>query len=398
MRNTTIRPENFVWAKEEFGHAELGDKRLVHRLVLLSARVAQSPAGTVTGAIRDAAESQGAYDFLANERFSHEPIAEAMFEATLKRLGLEPEPFVWVPIDGSSLKFTDKAKRKGLGSIGTRKSGALGLKTMSASAVSPTQGVVGLLSLRLWKRPLRRAKKPLAKRKVKQKETQHWLETMRAVRGRLQRHAPWCEPWFLLDREGDAWPTLLEGLEPAGGLFTVRAAWNRRLARGPGKYLWEALQNSPILGSYHLEVPRGAKRAARTARMELRACPLTLDLRDKWSKKHFEAPLYAVWTHERGTTPAGEKPLEWMLLTNFAVSSLDDAFLVVLGYAQRWRAEEFHHAWKSGACNAEATQLRSQERILKWVVLLAAVAMRIQRIKTLSRTQPHLPEIGRAHV
>src|SRR5207253_4754901 len=112
-------------------------------------------------------------------------------------------------------------------------------------------------------------------------------------------------------------PTILEGLQPGGGPFTIRAAWNRRLARGPGKYLWEALQNSPLLGSYELEVPGGPKRKARTARMEVRACELTLDLRNKWSGKHFEAPLYAVWTCERGTAPEGEKPLEWMLLTNY---------------------------------------------------------------------------------
>src|SRR5205085_5794962 len=100
-------------------------------------------------------------------------------------------------------------------------------------------------------------------------------------------------------------------------------------------------------------------------------CELTLDLRNKWSGKHFEAPLYAVWTCERGTAPEGEKPLEWMLLTNYPVQDLTDARLVIGRYAQRWKTEEFHHSWKSGVCNVEATQLRTRERILKWAMTQA---------------------------
>ncbi|MBC7897696.1 MAG: hypothetical protein H7066_19920 [Cytophagaceae bacterium] len=38
-----------AWAREEYGHAELGDRRLTTRLVEMTAQVMERPAGTVSG-------------------------------------------------------------------------------------------------------------------------------------------------------------------------------------------------------------------------------------------------------------------------------------------------------------------------------------------------------------
>jgi len=59
---------------------------------------------------------------------------------------------------------------------------------------------------------------------------------------------------------------------------------------------------------------------------------------------------------ETGTTPRGEKPVHWRLLTNHGVASVADVQRVVLGYQQRWRDEELHKTWKSGAWSVEETQ------------------------------------------
>jgi len=63
----------------------------------------------------------------------------------------------------------------------------------------------------------------------------------------------------------------------------------------------------------------------------------------------------------------------------------------VFSYAQRWRIEEFHKTWKSGACNVERCQLRAAKHVIKWATIMAAVASRIERIKVLSRSTPDLP-------
>ncbi|HMJ13074.1 MAG TPA: IS4 family transposase, partial [Polyangiaceae bacterium] len=64
---------------------------------------------------------------------------------------------------------------------------------------------------------------------------------------------------------------------------------------------------------------------------------------------------------------------------------------VIFGYTLRWRIESFHKTWKSGACNVEETQLRSQQAVTVWATLLAAVAARIERLKLLSRSDPEKP-------
>jgi hypothetical protein len=98
-----------------------------------------------------------------------------------------------------------------------------------------------------------------------------------------------------------------------------------------------------------------------------------------------------VWVHEQGTTPAGEKPLDWMLLTNAPFETMEAASEVVLGYSMRWRIEEFHKTWKTGACKVEDTQLRGRNAIIRWATILAVVATRIERLKRLARSEPEKP-------
>src|SRR5262249_34187457 len=99
----------------------------------------------------------------------------------------------------------------------------------------------------------------------------------------------------------------------------------------------------------------------------------------------------AVWAREEGTTPVGEDPLDWLLFTNHPVDTLEDAMLVIYGYTQRWRVEDFHRTWKSGECDVESTQIRSFHGFRSLSTILSANAVRIERLKTLSRTKPEAP-------
>jgi hypothetical protein len=63
--------------------------------------------------------------------------------------------------------------------------------------------------------------------------------------------------------------------------------------------------------------------------------------------------------------PDPEDALEWRMLTMFPVQDFADARLVVMGYTQRWRVEQFPRAWKSGQCGVEKTQLCSKEAVMK---------------------------------
>jgi hypothetical protein len=147
----------------------------------------------------------------------------------------------------------------------------------------------------------------------------------------------------------------------------------------------------PVVTEYDLAVTAGYKRTARTARMVVRACRLPFELRDKQTRERFTKEIGVVLAREEGTVPAGEAPIDWLLLTNRPLTSIGEIRQVILGYAQRWRIEDFHRAWKSGACRVEENQLQSPEAVKKWATILAAVAVRIERIKLLSRREPERP-------
>ncbi len=92
---------------------------------------------------------------------------------------------------------------------------------------------------------------------------------------------------------------------------------------------------------------------------------------------------------EVGTTPRGETPIHWRLLTNHPITTTKDVLAVVDGYTKRWRIEELHRVWKSGALRVEETQLRSAARVIKWAILAVVTAARIERLRVLARTTPN---------
>src|SRR5438128_10311426 len=237
------------WAGEEFGLAKLGDKRRLERLVRMAATMANQPAGQVTAVFDSAAEREGAFRLLENDAVPVEQIALASHQACARRAA--GEEFAFVPIDGTSLKLTDRKREKGLGVVGPRSAGASGLHVMNALAVSRAGVPLGLCGQAYWareKRVKRQGKHD--RRPVEEKETRHWLAVMQQARKVFASEAPRTRPWFQLDRGGDAWPVLLDGLKP-GELFTVRAARDRRLttAEQQRRYLWETLESQPVLGT-----------------------------------------------------------------------------------------------------------------------------------------------------
>jgi hypothetical protein len=383
-----------TWAQEEFGGARLCDRRWERRLVRAAARTARAPGGKVSEVFGNDAARQGAYGLLESRAVDAAAVAMPMFAATARRC--REAEFVYCPVDGSSLTLVDPGKEKGFGPIGDRVHGARGLKVISALAVSPDSVPLGLLSQEWWARldrvPAAQSKKRRAKRRTEDKETQRWLNAMEQSRQTMERVSPGTRVWFQIDREGDAWP-IIEKANVENHDFTIRGSHDRRVIGRSGEmvHLRKALESESVVDTYELDVTASVKRTARKATMSVRACRLEFDFRDKRTQKHFRRHLNVVLAREEGTTPASEKPIDWLLITNRTVENAKQIRQVILGYAQRWRIEDFHRTWKSGACRVEESQLRSAEAVKKWATILAAVAVRIERIKKLARSEPERP-------
>lgn len=379
------------WANEELFSAYLPDRRHVKRAISMLTRMAQRPAGRVLDVFETSAERQGAYDLLQNSTIRADAIAASIAEATVMRAAGDGE--MYVAVDGSSAALTDKLGTKNFGAVGTNGKGARGLKMINAYGVSMSGVPLGITAQVWWARKsVGKHRRDHQTRKLADKETTHWCDAIDRTIETAARVAPHVRLCLLLDREGDGVHTL-EKVAASGHDFIVRSSHNRRL-ESSGKvprYLRDELAKTKPCGAYQLTVLGGPGRTAREARMVVRFGTFTLRMQDKATGTISRLTLTAVSARETGTTPRGETPLHWILLTNRAVTSLDEACAVVYGYSMRWRIEEFHRTWKSGACNIEGSQLRKKDHFIKWATLMAAIAARIERLKVLARTEPTLP-------
>lgn len=132
-----MRLDARAWAFEEFGSAKVKDERRRRRLLDIATEVARSPSGVVAVAIRGEAARQGAYDFLEGEAVRSASLEDAVARACATRAAAEK--FALVPIDGTTLSFSDPSEKKEIGVLGRNADGAAGrgLKVVSALALDP---------------------------------------------------------------------------------------------------------------------------------------------------------------------------------------------------------------------------------------------------------------------
>ncbi len=349
------------------------------------------PAGRVTEVFDDAAGREGAFRLLENDEVPTDAIGVASALATVRRC--ERLPFVFAPLDGTSLQITDEDGEKRLGLVGARFLGSAGLQAMSCIAVAPDGTPIGILAQHYWARVERSTRKSDKNdnRPLAEKETRFWLQTMERSRAAFRDGGSTTRPWFQLDRGGDAGVLFLDGkLATEESWITVRAEYNRRLAGGIRETLWERLESQDPCAFYGLHVVGNNNRYERQAHMSLRFAMVDIGVRVP-SLGKLPVRMWAVLALEEGTAPDGEEPLEWMLLTTYPVHNAVDAEHVVFGYSTRWRIEQFHKMWKSGACRVEQTQLRDIDHIIRWAMILASVGVRLLRLTYLARSKPSLP-------
>jgi len=379
-----------AWAVEEFGSTKLGDVRRTRRLVDGVALLAGRPGGTVRGTFGDGAEAEGVYRLLESDGYETQEYLAASGRAAVLRC--RGEPFVYVAGDGSSLTVGDRSRKREVGRIGTKSFQARGLEVMTSMVIDRAGTPVGLVSQRYWRR-LASPTAPKRKRRIEEKETRYWLEVIEDCR-RLFAQPGAPKPWHQMDRGADFREMLQYAADAQHCWITVRASHNRKLVAPERDYLRAVMERQPVLGHLQVAVPARDKprRTARMATLELRAQRVCVRLRNRWLKTHRDVWLWAVLAREVGTTPPGEQSLQWMLWTNRPTHTAEDAALVVFGYCQRWKVEEFHKTWKS-VCRVERNQLHSMAAITRWAIMNAAVAVRIERIKRLSRNEPETPAL-----
>jgi hypothetical protein len=251
--------------------------------------------------------------------------------------------------------------------------------------------VLGLGAQQVWVRKGRKSKlKP---------ESLKWPNGIRPI-GTPPAGARWVH---VGDSESDCWEAIEAAVEQSSG-FALRACQNRQAIAGHGAVdatepstLLELLKEQPMLGGKSLWVRARQDREARWAKLAVSAMPVTLLAPKNWAdkphrKKRPRPQSIACWAVRvwEIDPPAGQEPIQWVILTDERVVDLTTALKVVFWYSCRWLIEEYHKCLKSG-CRMEERQLEQASRLEALLGILSVVAIRLLQLKHQAKVNPNAP-------
>jgi len=382
-----LRKEITDWAEEEFGGADLGDRRLTKRLVQILRDFSARPQASIPQACQSRSKAKATYRFFDHPEITMEKILHPHYEATLLRA--KQEEVVLAVQDTTTLNYSAHPATENLGPIGYHSGKGIGLIVHDTMAFNQEGTPLGLMDLQCWARDpkdfgKKRRRYELA---LEQKESKKWLVSFRKV-AEAQKRCPGVTFVSVGDREADLYELFDLALrDSAGPKLLVRAMQNRVLAEGQG-HLWEEVLGQDVGEVLEVHVPRRGSRASRVARVEVRFAPVTLKA-PRRKKDLAEVKIWAVLAKEVETL-AGVEPIEWMLLTTCKVATVADAVEKVDWYKLRWGIEVYHRTLKSG-CKIEERQLGQADRIEACLGVDLVVAWRVYHLTKLGREVPDVP-------
>lgn len=362
-----------------FGHADLGDRRRTRRLVQLTDQLCQHPGGSLPDKLRSPKDLKALYRLCSRPEVTPAALLDAARQAVLHALSAHDEDTLLILHDATELDYsTHQSLTPQLGRVGQGRQ--RGYLCHNSLAVKPAgREVLGLVNQILHRRPQVAPDESLPQRRSRaSRESRLWLQGTAGLPG---------DPRLVdvVDRGGDTFEFLEHELR-SGRRFVVRAHHARKVsaeptaARSATRPLHAYARSLPALGGRSTDVtaqPRQGSRPARPARQAqllVSAAPLAVHRPHARRGEHGREPLpmwiVRVWEPE---PPAGAKGIEWLLLTNEPVATLDDAQRVIGWYQTRWVIEEFHKALKTG-CAVEGLQFTDTARLEPMIALLSLVA------------------------
>jgi hypothetical protein len=215
-------------------------------------------------------------------------------------------------------------------------------------ALTPEGIMLGTLDVWMWKRE--------PKGEALFKESIRWVEGYERVAEIAATRLV-----YIADREGDI-RALMDRAAALGhpADWLIRCLHNRTLTDG-GK-LWAELEQANVAGQVQFMLPRNGARKARSVVQTVRMA--RFELPPQGGKTLQVTAILAREEHP----PEGEAPVEWGLLTNEVLASLEQCCERIDGYRRRWLAEIFFRILKSG-CRVEALRLSSRARLERALAL-----------------------------
>jgi Transposase DNA-binding len=357
---------------------------VARRFRKLVRQLAQKIGQTIPFACQDWTNTKAAYRFLSNRRVDEAAILAGHFQATRERVASTGGP---VLILHDTTEFTySRESAEAIGILKTSFTGrgkdgrprqhtVCGILMHSSLAVTTDGLRLGLAAIRFWTRrkfkgtrALKRTVNP-TRVPIEQKESFRWLENLKQST-ELLGDASRCV--HIGDRESDIYELFCTA-EESSTKFLLRTCVDR--LAGDGKDTISAAMKGAKVKAIHRVEVRDAKGAVSETSVGIRYQQLRVHPPIGKQKTYPPLTLTVIHARER-TTPQGRDKIDWKLITNLPVRSRQDVVEKLSWYAMRWKIETFHKILKSG-CKAEASKLRTAERIVNLIAILCILGWRI---------------------
>ena len=349
----------------------------------MTAKLADKPTMSFPQVFNDA-ELEAAYRFFGNVAVTPDGVLGGHYDAT--RASAAKEASVIVVHDTSTFAFDPTGEREGLGrvrSLGQAFFGHFALVLSDDVERRP----LGVAALHSWVRG-----------EEKVDERARWLGGIDRAHQRLGH----TRVVHVMDREADDYGLFCDLLE-RDRRFVIRLAHDRLLQQEGAA---DARTMTDAAARLEREVQRPAKlsarkdavrspkqkhlhpaRTARTAVLSIAGCQVTVKRpapQPKTRPSDITLHLVRVWEE---SPPDGQEAIEWRLLTNEPIASVDDLTRIVDRYRARWTIEEYFKALKSG-CAYETRQLGDYEGLLNALAVFVPIACRMLTLRTEARLHP----------
>lgn len=391
----TTTPDLQSFGETNFGAAALGNRSRTKRLVRAANFLAAHPGGTLPDKLNSPPDLRAFYRLVNNRAVTHDAVLKPHRERTLELMREIPETLLVIH-DTTELDFDSLTTlRKELGQIGNGNRRGY-LCHNSLVVVAGTGQVLGLANQILHCRPEVPKNEPRqVARQRENRESRLWIQGSTVV-GPAPEGRLWVD---VCDRGCDSFE-YLDHKHNQKGHYVIRCQHDRGiLVEIAGKFsparLHDFARTLPEQGRRTVEVPARDGQPARTATVRVGFAPIVVPAPKNPRGEHGKASL-SLWVVYVGEIdpPEGVDALEWILLTNVAVATIEDAFERIDWYHARWIIEELHKAQKTG-CGIEQMQFTTKAAMEPALAVISVVAVFLLQLRSASRdeTAKHRPAL-----
>jgi hypothetical protein len=381
--------------RAELDGIQLGDKRLNDRSRLLIEALSANPEASCNAAFDGWSETLAAYRFFDNSSVQPDAILQPHLEATKHRM--QEHPVVLIAQDTTELDYTEHPPKD---ARCLNMENRFGLYDHTHLAVTPqglSLGVVGVEYFDRAPEGLGNAQER-SKLPIEEKESLRWLEGYRLA-CELSRDCDETQVVSIADREADLYDIFMEaekqGREQFSAAdFVIRAKIKRCLPErdldaGPHVYkkVRDKVGNSPVRLTQTIDLTRTPKRAARKAKLEVRAIKVVV--KPPHARSSLPPVGYNVVLVEEVDGPGDGTDVSWLLVTSLPIDTLEEIQCVIDYYVARWTIEIYFRVFKTG-CQVEKIQLETLPRLKNCLAFYKIIAWRIMYLTQLNRECPDL--------